>query len=189
MLQRERSLHVRKRCQAGFTLVELLVVVAVAAILLAIGVPAMQSLISSNQLTSLADDFASALNMARSEAGKRGTRVKVASTSGSVDWGTNGWTMNVINPDGSLGALLRQGAPVPAAYTLYSTSNFSPSLSFDSTGRLYGGGTGEFVICRTSGGEARMITLAASGRVRVAPNNNLGQPIDDGGTAVTTCTP
>ncbi|HWY72290.1 MAG TPA: prepilin-type N-terminal cleavage/methylation domain-containing protein, partial [Burkholderiaceae bacterium] len=63
------------RLPAGFTLVELLVVMVVGAILLAIAVPSLQGLFAANQLTALTDTFATSLSEARSEASKFGVPV------------------------------------------------------------------------------------------------------------------
>lgn len=62
---------------SGFTLVELMVTVAVLAIVLAIGVPSFQNAIAGNQVTSAANDFLATINMARAEAIRRGARVTV----------------------------------------------------------------------------------------------------------------
>ena len=57
---------------SGFTLVELMITLAIAGILVAVGIPSFNSTISSNRLTSYANELVTALNLARSEAVKRG---------------------------------------------------------------------------------------------------------------------
>ncbi|MGB5729503.1 MAG: GspH/FimT family pseudopilin, partial [Thiogranum sp.] len=61
----------------GFTLVELLSTLAVAGILLTVGVPSMQDLIRNNRLTAATNLFVSSLNIARSEAIKQGRNATV----------------------------------------------------------------------------------------------------------------
>ena len=56
----------------GFTLIELMVTVAVAAILMGVAVPAMHSMIQNNRVTSAANSLIGAYNLARSEAIKLG---------------------------------------------------------------------------------------------------------------------
>lgn len=82
---------------SGFSLIELMVVVAIAAILIAVAAPSFQSLILKNRVQSVASDFQSALATARSEAIKRGgdTRVTVVANSkvaGTPDW-ASGFTV------------------------------------------------------------------------------------------------
>lgn len=55
----------------GFTLVEVLVVMTISAILLAAAVPAMQSLIHSNRVSSGANELLSSMQLARGEAVRR----------------------------------------------------------------------------------------------------------------------
>ncbi|MFI8482568.1 GspH/FimT family pseudopilin [Pseudomonas sp. NPDC078700] len=71
----------------GFTLVELMVTVAVLAIFAAIAVPSMSSLIQSNRVQGAADEFLSQLQYARSEAILRNRVVTVENTSGTTgEW-------------------------------------------------------------------------------------------------------
>ena len=55
----------------GFTMIELLVTMAVAAILMAIAVPSYRSFMISSRVATESNDFLAALNLARSEAIKK----------------------------------------------------------------------------------------------------------------------
>ncbi len=65
----------------GFTLVEIMVVLAISAILLAFAAPEFGTIIRNKRLTSEANSFATTLNLARSEAVKRRTNVTVCKSS------------------------------------------------------------------------------------------------------------
>ena len=66
--------------EPGFTLVELLITIVVVSILLAAGVPAFQSFIKNNRVTAQTNDLVSAIQLARSEALKRGANVVVCAS-------------------------------------------------------------------------------------------------------------
>ena len=80
----------------GFSILELMVVVAIAAILLTVGVPSFQTLVFNNRITTEINRFSGSLAIARSEAVKVNTRVVVCPTSDGAscdkdaDW-ENGW--------------------------------------------------------------------------------------------------
>ncbi|HKU17780.1 MAG TPA: GspH/FimT family pseudopilin [Candidatus Saccharimonadales bacterium] len=75
---RQRALEKRAW---GFTLVELMVAIAVAAILLVIAVPSFTTAINSNRLTSTANALIGSLNAARMEAVQRNAPVQFCSNS------------------------------------------------------------------------------------------------------------
>jgi type IV fimbrial biogenesis protein FimT len=54
--------------QAGFTIMELMITVALAAVLLGVGIPSFRAIMANNRLTTSSNDFVSAINFARSEA-------------------------------------------------------------------------------------------------------------------------
>lgn len=91
---------------SGFTLVELLITIVVLTILLATGVPAFQSFIKNNRVTSQINGHVSVIQHARSEALKRGTNMVVcasddqATCTGKDTW-TDGWILfsDVNNSD------------------------------------------------------------------------------------------
>lgn len=85
--------------QCGFTLMELIITVAIAAIVLAIGVPSFQGIMRNNRAATQANEIIGALNLARSEAVKRGRRVSLCPSSNGTgcsgtDW-SSGWIVFV----------------------------------------------------------------------------------------------
>lgn len=80
----------------GFTLYELMVTLAVAAVIVSFGVPGFSSMVQNNRAVTHSNDLITALNLARSEATRRGVAIEVCSStngaacSGSTDWST-GW--------------------------------------------------------------------------------------------------
>jgi type IV fimbrial biogenesis protein FimT len=78
----------------GFTLIELLVVIAIAAVLAALAAPSFTDLMRKNRLSSASSALQASLNLARSEAIKRGfdARVTVAANGTAGAW-RNGWTV------------------------------------------------------------------------------------------------
>lgn len=183
----------------GFSLVELLLVIAIAAVLLGVGVPNMQQYIINGRLATGANDLFTALNLARSEAVRRGVQVTLAhnGAANSRDW-TTGWSMFVdANRDGALTAgeeVLRVGAALEAPVTIFGSANFANFIAFDSTGRLTNAGGGSFVICHGTSlvvdGQARSRALIVNGagRTRAALDAN-GDHIPENDTgAVPSCT-
>jgi type IV fimbrial biogenesis protein FimT len=76
----------------GFTLVELMVVVALIAILLAVAVPSFKSVVQRNRIAAQLNGFISDVHLARSEAIKRGLPVSLcASSDGANCLETNTW--------------------------------------------------------------------------------------------------
>jgi type II secretion system protein H len=74
---------------SGFTLLELMVVIAIAGILAAIAAPSFQELIHRNSVAAQAGQLAKGLRFARSEAIKRSAPVRVVAVD-PADWG-RGW--------------------------------------------------------------------------------------------------
>lgn len=86
-----------KKQEQGFTIIELMFTIALLAILLGLGVPAFTSALKSNRVTAEVDKFISALNLARIEAIKRNTTVRICKSDdgetcgdSAVDW-HDGW--------------------------------------------------------------------------------------------------
>jgi type IV fimbrial biogenesis protein FimT len=146
----------------GFTLIEMLVAIAIAAILLALAAPSFEDAAVSSKVSDIATKVAVAANNARSEAIKRNGEVVVcmsadgATCAGSGSW-EQGWIAFVDrNP--------KNGARDPAATSpdepivfseVATTSGYKiiekdgkTSLSFPSTG--IGATQGTFTVCRST---------------------------------------
>jgi type IV fimbrial biogenesis protein FimT len=161
------------RKTAGFTLVELMIVLLVAAILLGTAVPAMRTFIQNNRASAQANTLVSALNLARSEAVKANLSAFV-SVNTPGNW-AGGWTVFLDAndngaPDG--GEEVRVFGQLPAGGTLI-PSGAVFQLEFIGTGTLEtaipGGGdlVFELRIPDCEGNQGRDISLNALGRVRV----------------------
>jgi type IV fimbrial biogenesis protein FimT len=100
---------------SGFTLLELLVTVTVAAIVLTFGVPGFKDMMSQAKMTNAANSLIAHIQLARSEAIKRNIRVTLCpSANGSVCdsadpslW-HDGYVVGVIDDAGTLTAVLRR---------------------------------------------------------------------------------
>lgn len=79
-----------RRLPRGFTLVELIITIAVAAILMAVAIPSFRSLMSSNNVTNTYYDLISAMRTARAEAVTRGAPIRVKAT--TSNW-NGGWSV------------------------------------------------------------------------------------------------
>lgn len=108
----------------GFTLIELMVTIAVLAIVIGIAVPSFAAMIRDNRAESQSGSMATALNLARSEAVKRGQNVTVRPVSGT-NW-TGGWEVAVGTE------ILRRFPGLEGA----SFSTGATDFTFNSRGRL-----------------------------------------------------
>ena len=92
----------------GFTLVELLITIVVVTILLATGVPSFMEFTKNNRLTAQANSLVISIQVARSEAVKRGTGAVIcastdqATCSASDDWSTGWIVFSDVGQDGNL---------------------------------------------------------------------------------------
>ncbi len=93
-----KQLNNRKLSQ-GFTLIELMIVIAIAAILMTLAVPSFSLMINNSKVTSATNEFIGSLNLARSEALKRSNNVSVcksnaaftACDTSATTFTANGW--------------------------------------------------------------------------------------------------
>lgn len=172
--------------QRGFTLVELLVAVAIAAILLAVGVPSFRSTIASNRLSSTTNELVGTLAQARSEAIRRGVRVTVCMSANGTACATTGnweqgWISFVDTTRSGTSAALDTGEVIlsvaqldPSSTVIKGSTDVAQYVSFSSDGtarKMLGTeGGGALRICEpssalTNDNRARNIEVAPVGRL------------------------
>lgn len=167
--------------QSGFTLLELMITVVIAGILAATAVPAFQGMIMGGALTVGANDLVSGLQLARSEAVKRGGRVTVCKSSSTTDLAPNcdgsawsdGWVIfDDADSSGSFDAgeeLIRIHEPLKYGFTVSSDAIFNDRVTFNSMGastklnNTFASGS----IVLNYAAENREISIMSSGRARV----------------------
>ena len=156
----------------GFTLVELMVALALAAVLTATGVHGLGAWLTEQQLRDRAEALRHALLLARTEAIKRGARVDVCPATGACEGGPLPWEEGwIVVADAA-----RDGQPIlrerraADGITIRGNRPVADYVSYTSHGRarrLDGAlQMGTFTVCRP-GLRARKVVLASSGRTRV----------------------
>jgi len=98
--------RVRRTVLRGFTLIEIMVVVTVLAVLAGLAAPSFRNMILSNRAATAASALQVSLNLARSEAVRRGAdaRVTIAANGVAGQW-SNGWTVFVDRTTNANGAV------------------------------------------------------------------------------------
>ncbi len=159
---------------AGFTLVEIMVALSLAALLLGLGVPMFRDTVARNRLTEQANDLVAAITMARSQAitaNQRVTFCRANSAAATACSGSAGdWAFWVIN--NTAGTVIRRGDVPGYGSTLVVTSTLGNDMvTFASDGLASTSGAlvaGEqIIVCSTHSttDNQRQITLGAGSRV------------------------
>lgn len=162
----------------GYTLIELLVTVGMLGLLIAISLPNFQDTIESQVANSQIKVLLTTLNLARSEAIKRGSNVAICASDDGADcdagtW-TEGWMVFVDNngdADGDTGSvdggdeIIRVFDSLGTGSTLTFTTDL---FEYNSMGFSDTGGLQTFLLCPGSGNannaESIEITVAGRGR-------------------------
>jgi type IV fimbrial biogenesis protein FimT len=164
---------------AGFTLIEMMVTIAVLVVLLGLAAPSFATFQRNSELTSAANTLLSSLAAARSEAMKRGRNVTVVPIDGT-NW-TSGWIVFVDETGfGTKGSTETELTRQPALETSL-TAATEPSglvyVMFNGSGypRLAAGGfQASSIDFSIASGETRRIISSPAGRLRVCKPAEAG---------------
>jgi type IV fimbrial biogenesis protein FimT len=169
------------RLQRGFTLLELMVTLAVAAILFSVAIPAFQRTIQRNRVITYTNGFIAAVNYARSEAIRRASPVSIcASSDGATCTGTwsQGWIV-FANTDGDSPAVVDGGGTEPVLkvqealapqYTMAPDPVFANDVTYDQNGAA--NATGVLAVCHAGNLSRSRAIVVTRLRPRVATDTD-----------------
>lgn len=159
---------------AGFTMVELLITVALASILMTMAVPSFNQMVMGSRLTTQANEFVSAVNFARSEAIKRNASIslcRASSPTATACAGSSGNWQHWIVRTGA-GNVVRRGIVNTFSGALVVQSTLTADqVMFGSDGLARTGGAlvnnNQISVCsrRTADSNARRVVMGAGSRM------------------------
>jgi type IV fimbrial biogenesis protein FimT len=175
------------RTARGFSLIELMITIAVAALLLMAAVPAMQSWIADARVRTAAETFQNAARLAQGEAVRRSRTAVLMLTNGAPSEdakpaaGGKRWVVRLLErttaDDGEESLFLRGGAEAASgevtvagdALTCFNAFGQLTTLSADATGlgaACTAKASAEFGFSR-SGGRSMKVLIGLGGKVRL----------------------
>jgi len=165
--------------QRGFTLIEMMVAVALTGLLLSMAVPALQQFTSNARQTSTINDFVSSMHIARSTAVTTNFRTTICASSNGVSCEAVSWDQGWIvfsdrDSDQAVGNDETIVASSDGADGLdIQSAEFGQFLMYRPNGRVMtasaAGNSGQFTVCDSRGSEhAKVLIVDLSGRPRLS---------------------
>ena len=161
-----------RRAAAGFTLIELMLVVGIVGVVTLFALPSMRDIVTTNRMKSVSLDLYTSLTLARSEAVKRNNS-SVAVVPAAGGW-QNGWTVKCIDSAGSCGGAdvtVIAGEAVDSSLTLTGPGG---NITFNRDGRLSSAAASFTVKAGTNNAASpmRCVDLDTSGRPKTKVDTN-----------------
>lgn len=179
------TLHAR---QAGFTLVELVTVMTIAVVVLVATLPAFRDVLNNNRITTQVNRLISDVQLARSEAMRRGERVVLCRsgnpTAGAPRCGgtsgqwTEGWLVFVdVDKNGTFNdgdSLVRVTSKIKGGIAVLANAYAATAIQFNADASTnHDGNTVRIALCDERGSEfGKQIDIPPVGRPRVADRVN-----------------
>lgn len=208
-----RSPREKRRPASGFTIIELVVVLAIVGVLAGVAAPAVMNMVRDNSIVSASNLLAASLNYARNQALIQHATVTLCkSSNGTSCASSNGYEKGwMVFVDANANGAYDTGETILKKVTLNSnnkiTINGTPSsapgialsVGFTPLGMVNGAnatnsGSAYFVLCddrlwANSGQYARIIAISTTGRISTAQGTKQSDIGLTGSAQATTCSP
>ncbi len=176
------------RKQRGFSLIELMTILGVAAVLFTIAGPALQQFTNNSRRTGAINNFVSSMHIARNTAITTNARVTMCAsealaTCELVAW-NQGW---IVFSDLNSNQVVDAGETIVGSSAGYNglaiqSGQFPTFVMYRPTGRAMTvsvtGNSGEFTVCDSRGAEhAKAVIMDLSGRPRISTTSMTGDPL------------
>lgn len=157
----------RFRRETGFTLLELLVVIALLGFIAVIAVPAFNSLVSNNRVVAASNQLIGFLGAARADAVQQSQVVRIRPRDGGDDWGSGMVAWIDVNGDGAMQAseIIRQTQGAAHTLEVDGVDVDDVPVGFRPNGLSRSAGDIVFTICSDQTQVGRRVTLHVGGRV------------------------
>lgn len=172
---------VRSRIRScGVTLIELMMVIAIGAVLIGIAVPSFQNLVLQSRISGNVNDLVGAINLARSEAVKRGGGTSICRSTDQATCATagSGWATGwIVFSDANMNGVV-DGTDVvinafgafPSGVTAVANAGMTDNIRYMSNGRPTATFTGALMTICPSGTDlkyCKYVCVNSQGRTRV----------------------
>ncbi len=149
------------RCRSsGFTLIELMIVLALIAIVAFVAVPNFREIVESNRQTSVTNSMLGLLNYSRSEAVRRAQPVEITSVG-------DGFVASIFAGGGT--TVIREIESFPGDTSVGRIDASAWDLTFEASGQSNATAAARYLVCGASGRDGTVIRINRGGQISTEP--------------------
>jgi type IV fimbrial biogenesis protein FimT len=165
-----------RRHRQGFTLIELMVALAIAAMLILLGLPSFTTFLRNSEIRSTSESIINGLRAATTEAANRNRPVTFSLKGNGAAW--TGWEITFLDDDDKPQTIQQYSKKEAGANTTVTVSQGAASVIFDGLGRITNAGTDDHIrtieIESIASGEARPLRIIVDDPAKADPTKPRG---------------